>query len=94
MTTFFMFGKYSSEALKAISAERTVKSKALIEKLGGKIKSGYALLGEHDIILINEFPNRKQAMKASIALNKLLGISFTTVPAVTLEEFDELMEEV
>ncbi len=31
-------------------------------------------------------------MKASIELAKLLGIAFTTSPAVTLEEFDKLVE--
>jgi hypothetical protein len=34
----------------------------------------------------------KEAMKASVELTKLLGISFTTAPAVTVEEFDELIE--
>jgi hypothetical protein len=32
------------------------------------------------------------AVKASVELNKLLGISFTTSPAVTVEEFDKLFE--
>jgi uncharacterized protein with GYD domain len=89
-----MFGKYSASSIKEISAERTVKSGALIKSLGGEIKSGYALLGKYDLILIIDFPNKEQAMKASVALNKLLGISFSTAPAVTLEEFDKLMEEV
>lgn len=31
-------------------------------------------------------------MKASVELAKLLGISFTTAPAVTVEEFDKLIE--
>jgi uncharacterized protein with GYD domain len=94
MTTFFMFGKYSAESVKEISAERTVKATTLIEKFGGKINAGYALLGKYDIILIIDFPNQEQALKASVALNRLLGISFTTAPAVTMEKFDELMVEI
>ena len=93
MTTFFLFGKYSAKSIKEISSERTVKAKALIEKFGGKIQSGYALLGKYDIILIIDFPNNEQAMKASVALTKLLGISFATAPAVTMEQFDEMMGE-
>ncbi len=93
MATFFMFGKYSSASVKEISAERTVKAETLIEKFGGKIQSGYALLGKYDLILIIDFPNKEQAMKASVALYRLLGISFTTAPAVTIEKFDELMGE-
>jgi uncharacterized protein with GYD domain len=93
MGTFFMFGEYSAESIKGISAERTVKATALIEKFGGEVKSGYALLGNVDLVLIVEFPKKESAMQASVALTKLLGISFTTAPAVTVEKFDKLMGE-
>lgn len=90
MPTFCMFGNYSSEGVREISAERTVKATALMDALGGKVKAGYALLGKTDLVLIVDFPGVKEAMKASVELNKLLGISFTTSPAVTMEEFDQL----
>ena len=35
MATFFMFGEYSSEALKAMGAERTEKAVSVIEKYDG-----------------------------------------------------------
>ena len=87
-----MFGSYSSGAVKEISAERTIKTAAVIDGLGGKLKAGYALLGKADLALIVEFPGVKEAMKASVELTKLLGISFTTLPAVTVDEFDKLIE--
>jgi len=93
MPTFVMFGKYSFGAMKEISAERTKKATAVIGDAGGKVEAGYALLGEHDIVLIADFPGVKEAMKASVDLTKLLGITFTTAPAVTMEEFDKLIEE-
>ena len=92
MLTFIMFGKYSFGAVKEISAERTAKATAIIGDIGGKVKAGYALLGEHDIVLVVDFPGVKEAMKASVELTKLLGISFTTAPAVTVEEFDKLIQ--
>ena len=91
MATFIMFGKYSQESIKHISAKRTEQSKELIEKNGGELKSGYALLGTTDLVLIVEFPDTAKAMKASVELSKLLGISFTTAPALSAEEFDQLM---
>jgi uncharacterized protein with GYD domain len=87
-----MFGKYSSDAVREISAERTVKATAVLEDVGGEVKAGYALLGETDLVLIADFPGVQEAMKASVELNKLLGIAFTTSPAVTVEEFDKLFE--
>jgi len=92
MTTYIMFGKYSVDAVKEISAERTKKSVAIVESCGGQVKAVYALLGQTDVVAIVDFPGFKEAMKASIELTKLLGISFTTAPAVTIEEFDKLVE--
>jgi uncharacterized protein with GYD domain len=89
-----MLGKYSSEALKGISAGRTDKSLKIIKKFGGEVKSMYALLGEIDLVFILTFPDVEKAMQASVALNKLTGISFTTLPAVTVEEFDKVMSKV
>ena len=37
MLTFLMFGKYLSEALKEMSAERTDKRNSLIKKLGAEV---------------------------------------------------------
>jgi uncharacterized protein with GYD domain len=91
MANFIMFGKYSPDSIKEISAKRTDKATAVIKENGGKVKSGYALLGKVDLVMIVEFPGVEQAMKASVALSKLTGIAFTTSPAVTIEEFDKLV---
>ena len=94
MATFFMFGKYSLEALKDMSPERTGKISNLIKKLGGEVKFMYALLGEKDLIFIVNFPETQQAMKASVAVSKLTGISFSTAQAFTVEEFDKIISKV
>ena len=91
MSTFIMFGKYSQDSIKEISAERTQKAKQLISANGGSVKSWYALLGETDLVLVVDFPSNENAMKASVGLAKLLGVSFSTAPAVSMEEFDKLV---
>ena len=93
MSTFLMFGRYSSEAVKQISAERTGKATSVIKKFGGQVNSMYALLGEYDLVLIVELPGVEEAMKASLALTQLTGISFSTSPAVTVETFDKMVAE-
>ncbi len=93
MTTFFMFGKYSQEALKKISADRTRKAVHQIQKLGGTVKSVYALLGENDLVFIVNLPSAAQATIASIALARLTGISFKTSTAIPVNEFDTLMKK-
>ena len=91
MATFFMFGKYSHEALKEISAERTDRVVSLIKKIGGEVKSMHALLGENDLVFIVDLPGMEEALKTSVALSKLTGISFTTSQAVTVKEFDKIV---
>ena len=94
MATYFMFGKYSAKSMKEMSAERTQKAAALVKKYGGEVKLAYILLGEHDLALIVDLPGTDQAIKTSVALAKLTGIAFTTAPAVSVEAFDKMMEEV
>ncbi|MBL7200459.1 MAG: GYD domain-containing protein [Anaerolineae bacterium] len=91
MATYIMLGKYSLEGIKEVSAARTEKAVAIIEKNGGVLKSGYAMLGEQDLILVLDFPGTEEAMKASVDLAKLTGIAFTTSPAVSLKKFDKLV---
>jgi uncharacterized protein with GYD domain len=91
MATFLMFGKYSADSIKDISAERTTKANKLIADNGGSVKSGYALLGETDLVLVVDFPSVADAMKTSVGLSRLLGIGFSTAPAVSMEEFDQLV---
>ena len=93
MPIFMMFGKYSTEALKGISPERTDKAVELIKKNGGKVISMYAVMGEHDLVFTLEFPNSENAIAASVALKKLTGISFTTSPVVEVEKFDRLISK-
>ena len=91
MATYFMFGRYSSESLNQMSTQRTDKAVSLLYKFGGQVHSMYTLLGEQDIVLIVEFPDLEQVMKASIALTKMTKIAFHTTPAIAVEDFDKII---
>jgi uncharacterized protein with GYD domain len=91
MATFVMLGKYSPEALKQMSAQRTKKALKLIQQHNGTVEKMYATLGRYDLLLIVAFPSLEDAMKAAVGLSKLTGIGFTTSPAIDVEEFDKLV---
>lgn len=93
MNTFFFIGKYSAQAIKEASADRTVKAGNLIADLGGSVKSIHALLGDYDLAIVAELPSVETAMKASLGLSMLSGISFKTLPAVSVEDFDKIIGE-
>ena len=91
MGTYFLFGRYSMDAMEDISSERTEEATELVEENGGSVVSGYALLGDFDLVLICEFPGVEEAMKTSVQLSQMLEIGFTTYPAVSVEHFDRLV---
>jgi uncharacterized protein with GYD domain len=88
-----MFGKYSPAALQEVSAERTERAVSDIGKFGGVVRSMYVLLGQHDLVIVADFPGVRDALKASVALTRSTGISFSTSEAVSVEEFDKLAAE-
>jgi uncharacterized protein with GYD domain len=94
MAIYFMFGKYSPDALTGMSASRTDKASKLVQKYGGEIKSIYILLGEKDLVIIATFPKTEEAVKSSIALARLTGIAFTTSEALPVEDFDKMINEI
>lgn len=90
MATFFMFGKYSAEAIREISAARTDQAVQEIKKLGGEVSAMHALLGEYDLLFCVSLPDVETALQASVRLSRLTGIAFKSLPAVPIETFDRL----
>ena len=55
-------------------------------------EAGYVTLGQSDLILIVDLPDNEAAMQVSVELTKMTGIEFTTSPALSIKEFDQMME--
>ena len=55
MATFIMKGRYSTEAIKRISGERTTKATDIVQQCGGKLVAAYATMGETDLLAFVEF---------------------------------------
>lgn len=90
MATFVMFGNYTMDGIEDLSAKRTEQAQKIIAQAGGKLITGYALLGEIDLVLVLDLPDVQTAMKVSVELSKLTDIAFTTSPAISIEEADRL----
>ena len=84
MTTFFLFGSYTQDALDGIDAEEVING------YGGKLKSVYALLGEYDIVMIADLPGVPETLQVSITLSRDTGIAFSSCPAIAVADFDRL----
>jgi len=91
MAKFLMLGRYSYEAIKGISKDRTKKVTDAIKSAGGSVNSMYAVLGGYDLVFLVDFPGNAEAIKASVAITKLTGIGFRTFPCITVDDFDKLV---
>ncbi|MHB8763130.1 MAG: GYD domain-containing protein [Deferrisomatales bacterium] len=91
MPIYMMFGNYTAEALRGISPERTKKVEKLVKANEGEVRSMYAVMGEHDLVFICEFPDAEKAMMTSVAIERLTGIIFRTSPVVEVEKFDRMV---
>ncbi|GAK57407.1 hypothetical protein U27_04374 [Candidatus Vecturithrix granuli] len=89
MMTYVSMLTYSAEGVKGISAARTAEAKEAIKRAGGKYIAGYDLLGMYDAMIIAEYPDPKAALKASMELNKLIGVSSRTMLALPINDDDE-----
>ncbi|MEE8441861.1 MAG: GYD domain-containing protein [Spirochaetia bacterium] len=94
MTSFFLFGSYTRDALDGIDADRTKRAEEVISGYGGKLHSVYALLGVHDIVMIADLPGVPEALQVSITLTRDTGITFSSCPAIPVLDFDRLAGEV
>ena len=91
MATYLMLGKYTAGALKEASASRTQKAQEIVEKAGGKIQSIAALLGPYDLALTVDFPDNAAAIGVAAQLVKMTGVGFTTMPTMSVGEFDKIV---
>ncbi len=90
MGTFFLFGKYTPDALAKVSAARTDEVRKLIRAKGGVVREVYALLGQQDLVIIIDAVGILEAMEISIALSRVTGINFSTCPALEAADFDRI----
>ena len=94
MQTYYMLGSYPAGVIKHISAIRTEECARIIEGLGGEIILMDALLGQYDLAFITRFSDNSAAFKASLALMKVTGVNFITMPAIPVSEFDKMAVEI
>ena len=87
------FTQHGLTTMKEKGVERADLVKKNVQAMGGKLIQAYYCLGEYDVVAIWEFPDNRTAMKAAV-LNASVGhIQITTMPAVSREEWKELLQE-
>ncbi|MCX5807697.1 MAG: GYD domain-containing protein [Proteobacteria bacterium] len=94
MPIYIMFSKLTDEGRATIKrhADRIKEVDKEIEKMGARVLTQYALLGEYDFVNILEAPNNETMARLSIELGSRGTIQLMTLPAIPVFEFIEKME--
>ena len=72
---------------------RYQRSKAMVEKLGGRMLSVYVTTGQYDVVITVEMPNGETMLKYVAAIGASGNARTTTVRGYTPEEFSKLAAE-
>ncbi len=95
MLTFFTFINFTDQGIKNVkeSPKRIRAGKALLKKMGGRVKQVYLTSGDYDAVLIAEVPNGDVMAKFAMALGSLGNVRTTTVRAWPEAEFKKMVSE-
>jgi uncharacterized protein with GYD domain len=92
MAKFMVQGSYNPEGTRGLVKEggtgRRETIRKVIESLGGRMECFYFAYGEHDAIVIADFPDTTTGLSLSLAVNGSGAVRASTVPLITPEEMD------
>ena len=96
MITFVCNLNFTEQGVKAIKdvAKRYEASKALAQKLGGRVVCAYVTTGQYDAISVIEMPNGEAMAKYSATLAARGFVRTTTVRAFAPEEFSKIVADI
>lgn len=63
-----------------------------IDELGGDLKDAYAVLGEHDFLVVFEADGRDDAFKTSISIERY-GLDTQTMEIIPVDDMGGLVED-
>jgi len=95
MPTFICFLNWTDQGAKNAKdvVNRYQRSKAMVEKLGGRLLSAYVTTGHYDVVVTVEMPNGETMLKYASAISASGNARTTTVRGYTPEEFSKLVAE-
>ena len=95
MPTFICFLNWTDQGAKNVKdvVDRYQRSKAMVEKLGGRMVSVYVTTGQYDVVITVEMPNGETMLKYVAAIGASGNARTTTVRGYTPEEFSKLAAE-
>lgn len=95
MATYIMLSTLTDEGRKTLKErpERLQEVNREIEAMGARVTQQYAVLGGYDFINILEAPDNETVARISVELGSRGTVSLTTLPALTVEAFTQMLKK-
>lgn len=93
MPHFVTLLRYTQQGIAKIkeSPARLDAAKKAAEKAGGKIHAWYLTMGQHDAVIISEFPTDEAGAKFMLATGALGNVTTETLKAFTESEYRNII---
>ena len=96
MASYVLLSHYTHQGIEHVkqSPDRVDALRKIFDRHGAKIKDFYALLGQHDTLLIVEAPNDETVAKLALYIAEQGNVRVETHRAFTEPEFRKLLSEI
>ncbi len=93
MATFIMLSRLTDEGRKTLKErpQRLAEVNKEIESMGGRVTAQYAVLGPYDFVNVVEAASNEVIARISVDLGARGTIEITTLPAMKVSEFTDLL---
>lgn len=94
MATYIMLSTLTDEGRKTLK-ERPERLHAVnreVEAMGAKVMAQFATMGGYDFVNVIEAPSNEVMQRLAVELGSRGTIKITTLPAIGVEEFVEMLE--
>lgn len=93
MPHYISLARFTSQGLSKIkdSPSRLDAAKRAAEAAGGKVHAWYLTMGEHDAVIVTEFPTDEVAAKFMLSTISLGNIALQTMKAFTETEYRKIL---
>ncbi|MEU6451602.1 GYD domain-containing protein [Streptomyces sp. NPDC046979] len=93
MPKYLIQATYTQEGTKGLLKEGASGRRAAVEQvvtgLGGRVESMYFAFGEHDVVIIVDFPDPISMAAVSLTVKASGALHTRATPLLTLDEIDE-----
>lgn len=95
MPTFITFVNWTDQGIRNVkeAPHRAEAARALLEKMGGKVKDIYITSGEQDIVFIADAPDGDVMAKFALAIGSQGNVRTNTARAWTESDFAKIISE-